>query len=98
MSKSKFRGTITIDFEIDVDDRILKMCQDPEWKRTFYKFDRDEDVASNLAYNLLRNTRNVASLDGFAEFKADDVQLTREDWNEDECERATAIREKGKKR
>lgn len=97
MSKSKFKGSITIDFEIEIDDRILRMCQDQEWKDKFYRFHRNEDVALNLAYNMLRNTRDVGNLDGFAEFGRDDVQLTQEHWNEDDCQRVIAIREKDQK-
>ncbi len=83
---AKFRGTVTVEIEIDIDESVFKRClEDEDWKSTFYTFADRNAVAANLAYNFARNVDCLSNLDGFADMDDSMVKVISADWDS-ECE------------
>ncbi len=96
MAMKKFRGQLTVDFEIEVDDSVIERClNDAEWRQNFYQFNTPEEVAGNLAYNLVHNTSCLSNLDGFADMDDDLLKLKKERWDDTDVEQVGKRRKAG---
>jgi hypothetical protein len=62
----KYFITMTVEAEIEVDESLFDVV-DEDWKKCFYDFEEDIDVAEHIGYNMVANRYSLSDLDGFAD-------------------------------
>lgn len=65
MAKRKF--WVTLEFEVEVDEKVLDRCDDEGWASENYDFTTPEQVAAHVGFNMVRNGIGLSSMDGFAD-------------------------------
>jgi hypothetical protein len=72
---SKFRGSIVVNYEIDVYQEVLDAVDD-EWRSSFYKLETDKEIAAHIAYNEIMNGCKLSDLEGFANFPDEYAEIS----------------------
>jgi uncharacterized protein len=82
-NKRRFKISFQVDVELAIEPDLIEEVLKPDWRDTFYEDIREPiDVASHLAYNLIRGA-SLKQLDGFAHREETDVMLLSDEWTFD---------------
>ncbi len=79
MATRKFRVNFDVELEIELDDHVIDVVDD-EWRRQLYNLDTPEEIASHVAWCLLRGWR-LSSMDGWADQPNSNAQIIYEDYD-----------------
>lgn len=77
----RFKVTKTVTVELSIDRRVLDDVLTDEWRSSFYRLHKPEDVAEHLAFNFMQG-RPLHTLDGFADQPDERGRLHDVSWDE----------------
>lgn len=80
MGVRKIKVAFMVTAELEIDEEVLAVAQTDEWRKTFYDFSTDEEVANHIAFNILKGS-GLRMLDGFADRRDVDAVMRNVSWD-----------------
>lgn len=68
---------LTIEVEMEIDPAVVAVALTPEWQAQLYPMDDEADVLEMLAWNCAVKSRELSSLDGWADRADGDLEVIR---------------------
>lgn len=84
----KFTVHLETSVELELDEEVISRVINniDNWQNVYYAFDKVEEVAQHIAYNLLINGFSLDQLDGWGDLPADYAKTSRPYWEVDAFE------------
>jgi hypothetical protein len=80
MTIKTFKGQVTIDFWVEINERVLDVTKDENWKKVFYDLEDEKEVVKMIVMQLLSGG-SLDELDGWVGMHNSDAKITDEDWS-----------------
>lgn len=87
-----FEVRLTTTLIVEIDDKVLKRGLSKSFRKRFYTFVTEADVAGHIGYNHVANNAQLHSLDGFADLKDSLVEVIDAEYHETEARELKPIR------